>query len=194
MKKHLLIWVAGLLLAFVATLNQATAQCGNDNVPYIGANASSWATGTWNTIGTCFYAGEYSLVTGLTPGSSYSFQTCGGATYDTQITVYDATTGTFIAYNDDGCGLQSIVTFTAPASGQVRVLIDQYYCTSNTTCTTLQGRCNSGCGGPAVANDAPCGAIALALNAAPVTGSNVGATFNAGEPGHTCRLPLQRAG
>jgi hypothetical protein len=70
-------------------------------------------------------------------GAVYNFQTCGDTDFDTQITVYNASTGAFMAYNDDACGLQSSVTFTSDGSN-VRVLVDRYFCTSQSSCMTLR--------------------------------------------------------
>jgi len=117
---------------------QAKAQCPNDNDQYGTTSAASWVEGTTNTISTCLYGGEYRLVTGLTSGYTYSFETCGDTDFDTQITIYDAATDAYLTYNDDFCGLQSKVTFTA-SSDQIKVLIDRYYCSGESSCMTLKG-------------------------------------------------------
>jgi hypothetical protein len=64
-------------------------------------------------------------------GSSYNFTFCsdgGNAAWDTQITILDNTGLTTLAYNDDYCGLQSNVSYTATTTGTIRVLISLYSC------------------------------------------------------------------
>ena len=55
-------------------------------------------------------------------GNTYTFQTCGGATWDTQITLFNNTGGANLGFNDDGCAPQSTVAWTANYTGQLRVL------------------------------------------------------------------------
>lgn len=69
-------------------------------------------------------------------GATYTFQTCGSG-FDTQLTVYNSTGGASLAYNDDGCGLQSTITWTSTFNGTVHVLVDAYFCASNTSFATL---------------------------------------------------------
>lgn len=64
-------------------------------------------------------------------GSSYNFTFCsngGSASWDTQITLLDNAGVTTLAYNDDNCGLQSNVSYTATSTGTIRVLISLYSC------------------------------------------------------------------
>ncbi len=127
-----------LLLSFTAW--QAAAQCGNDNTQF---GTSTITCGEPPTVlTTCIYGGEYRLVT-VTMGNTYTFSTCGDTDFDTQITLFNDAGGAYLAYNDDGCGAQSTVTWTATFTGSVRVLVDQYNCTSNTTCMTLNASCTA---------------------------------------------------
>lgn len=74
--------------------------------------------------------GEYYVVN-VTCGSIYNFTFCsngGSASWDTQITVNQTNNTTQLAYNDDNCGLQSNVSWTANFTGTVHVLISQYSC------------------------------------------------------------------
>jgi hypothetical protein len=80
------------------------------------------------------YGGEYATVN-VVNNSTYVFSTCGGS-WDSQLTLY-TTNGTFLAYNDDACGLQSEITWTATFTGQVRVMLDRYYCSSYFSCMNL---------------------------------------------------------
>ena len=130
-KLYTLLGVIGLI-AFSSTSN---AQCPNDNNQWLTTSATT-LTSTPTSITSCIYGGEYRLMTNMQAGSSYTFTTCGDAAFDTEITVYNAVTGAFIVENDDFCGLQSSVTFTSNGDN-VRVLVDQWPCNSNTTCMSL---------------------------------------------------------
>jgi len=119
------------------------AQCPNNNTQYGSTSAASWSVGSLNTLSSCMYGGEYRYVYGFTAGFTYSFETCGDSDFDTQITIYDAATGAVVGYNDDFCGLQSKVTFVSNGN-PVRVLIDRYFCASQSSCMTLRGTLVSG--------------------------------------------------
>jgi hypothetical protein len=77
-------------------------------------------------------------------GNVYTFSTCGSPAFDSQITLYNATGTTVLGYNDDGCGLQSSVSWTATYTGQVQVLVDEYFCSDFTACMTLNVTCATG--------------------------------------------------
>lgn len=119
--------------------------CPNDNVLY---NVNATPTGVGNTLTVSnVYAGEY-LNINVCQGASYTFASC-GATYDTQLTLYSSS-GTLLAHNDDGCGLQSSITWTATMTGTVRLLLDQYIssgnqCGSNSTSTPVTITQNTAC-------------------------------------------------
>jgi len=140
-----------MLLAGATSI--AYSQCPNNNYQY-GSSAAPTACNSPTTLSTCLYGGEYRYVYNMQAGSQYSFETCGDYSFDTQVTVYDAVTGGFVAYNDDYCGLQSKVTFTSNGN-PVRVLIDRYYCGSQSSCMTLRVERLSGC---ATAVD-PCNSV-----------------------------------
>ncbi|NUO03048.1 MAG: fibronectin type III domain-containing protein [Saprospiraceae bacterium] len=138
---------ACLALLLSSAAWQAAAQCGNDNSQFGTSTITCGAAST--VLTTCIYGGEYRLVN-VTLGNTYTFSTCGDTDFDTQITLFNDTGGAYLAYNDDGCGAQSTVTWTATFTGAVRVLVDQYNCISNTTCMTLNASCTvqgsgSGC-------------------------------------------------
>lgn len=71
---------------------------------------------------------------------SYVFSFCaaqgGSASYDTQISILD-NAGSLIASNDDACGLQSSLTWTPPAAGTYRILINRFSCTTGGGPATL---------------------------------------------------------
>ncbi|MBK6830504.1 MAG: T9SS type A sorting domain-containing protein [Flavobacteriales bacterium] len=132
-----------LLLAFLIGSIEGRTQCGNDNTLYNVAATPGCPGST--TVG-CVWGGEYVLVN-VVAGNTYTFSTC-GATWDTQITLFNNTGGASLGYNDDGCGLQSTITWTATFTGQLRVLVDQWTlfvpCASNTTCAGLTISCTPG--------------------------------------------------
>ena len=71
-------------------------------------------------------------------GSTYRFTFCsngGTATFDTQLTILNSTGATSLAYNDDNCGLQSEIVFTPTFTGTIRVLINEYNCSTSTAST-----------------------------------------------------------
>lgn len=75
-------------------------------------------------------SGQYYVVN-VSCGNTYNFTFCsngGTAGWDTQLTLIDATGATELVYSDDFCGLLSEVSWTAPTSGTVRILISQYFC------------------------------------------------------------------
>ena len=118
-----------LILAGSFTVN---SQCANNNVQY--GTISGLAPGQTGTV-YCMYGGEYALVS-VVNGSNYTFSTCGGS-WDTQLTIYSNIGGTSLAYNDDFCGLQSQISWTATFTGQVRVVLDKWPCSSYNSCMNL---------------------------------------------------------
>ena len=143
------------LFAFlIFSIGQGYAQCPNDNTLYNSSNAPN-TIGTLVTLSSCLYGGEYRLVNNLVSGNQYSFETCGDTDFDTQITIYDNVTGAYIGYNDDFCGTQSKVTFISNGNS-VRVLIDKYNCSNQSSCMTLKATLVS-TGSPSVD---PCNSIA----------------------------------
>jgi hypothetical protein len=137
--------LASLTLSLMSTAWQAAAQCGNDNSLYL-SGLSVTCDVAPQTLSSCTYGGEYNTVN-VVSGNTYTFSTCGDSNFDTQITLYNDASGAYLAYNDDFCGVQSSVTWTATFTGLVRVLIDSYYCTDESLCMTLMASCTSGGGG-----------------------------------------------
>ncbi|MCB0769601.1 MAG: T9SS type A sorting domain-containing protein [Flavobacteriales bacterium] len=126
--------------AFVLLFGTAMAQCTNNNTLLAGGAITPSCPGT--TTVPCITGGQYALVN-VTNGRVYTFSTC-GAIFDTQITLFNNSGGGSLAYNDDSpyCGgVQSYVSWTATYTGQLRVLVDEYSCSSNTICATLTITC-----------------------------------------------------
>lgn len=143
MMKHLL----RALIVCIAILSPklGMSQCANDN----SLTAGNLTPPGVSLSATAVYgAGQYVLCQVIS-GANYTVSTCGGSGWDTQITVYDDLTGTFMAYNDDFCGLQSTTSFTASACGYARILLDQYFCTTSANTTTVTVTMNTaGSGAP----------------------------------------------
>lgn len=89
-------------------------------------------------------AGQYMLAY-VEFGAQYTLTTCSLASWDTQITVHEDVSGNYVAYNDDFCGLQTSLSFTANICGYVRIILDQYYCNpSGITCDVMMTQNTAG--------------------------------------------------
>ncbi len=128
MKKKLLNFSA-FIVALLGLSVSANAQCPNTNTLVAGdltpPGVLLSTTQNYNT-------GEYVLAN-VIAGANYTITTCGNPAFDSQLTVYDNATGNLIAYDDDdfSCAsypLLSTVNFTPSFCGQVRVLINEFYC------------------------------------------------------------------
>ncbi len=128
-----------LVLLIFAQL-KVQGQCANDNTLLM--SYSPACTGSPETITSCIQGGQYVAVS-VVAGTVYTFTTCGNTAYDTQITIYNSSGGGSLGYNDDNCGLQSTVTWTATFTGTLWVLVDKYFCTNNTVCIPLLVTCNT---------------------------------------------------
>lgn len=126
------LFPALIVSCLILVCEDVLAQCTNNNVFWL--NLTPGGPGLTATSA-CTYAGEYNTVN-VQNGQTYIFSTCGGATYDTQLTLY-SNAGVFLAFNDDFCGLQSQITWTATFTGVVRILLDQFFCASNSICATM---------------------------------------------------------
>ena len=124
--------------AFMCLSLSFYSQCPNNNTVITGAAITPPCPGS--TSVPCVQGGRYALVN-VVAGNTYTFSTCGGATWDTQITLYNNTGGGSLGYNDDACGLQSSITWTATFTGQLRVLVDRFNCTNHNVCSTLTIQC-----------------------------------------------------
>ncbi|MBL0127686.1 MAG: T9SS type A sorting domain-containing protein [Flavobacteriales bacterium] len=124
------------LLFVVGEALSVLGQCTNNNT-LTGTAVTPNCPGTTNIP--CVQGGQYALIN-VVAGNTYTFSTC-AATWDTQITLFNNAGGGSLGFNDDACGLQSTVTWTANYTGQLRVLIDQYGCLDNTTCAPVVVTC-----------------------------------------------------
>ena len=142
MKKNFILSIGLFVLAFGFIFN-TNAQCPNDNIPFYFWDLTDEGE-TEST--TCIFGGEYASLN-VIEGATYEVSTC-GTSFDTQVTVYDAFSGAVVGYNDDACGLQSTVSFTAASTGTVNILVDKYNCQDEYSCAELSAVLLSLPGGP----------------------------------------------
>lgn len=155
-----------LLTILFTSLYQANGQCAFNNNYYLSYNPS--CTGSNETVTSCAFGGEYVLIN-VVAGQTYTFSTC-TATYDTQLTLFNATGTVTYAYNDDGCGLQSTITWVATYTGQVALQVNQYYCGTNFTCTPITVNCS---GSPPPPPPGPCSNITPLIGCGTSTGASM---------------------
>lgn len=125
---------------------QVNAQCSNCGAQYP-AGTQSTTSNSFVTVSTCMWGGDYAVFD-VVSGETYEWTTCSENSFDTQLTLWDGGSGcvgSSVAYNDDDCGVQSTISWTATFTGTVTVLLSEYLCSSNSTCQTLEWRCVS-CG------------------------------------------------
>ena len=122
-------------------------------------------------IAYCVYGGEYYTVS-VQAGEEYNFNTCGGS-WDTVISLYDPFSGDLLGWDDDGCGAQSNLDWTATFDGLVHVVIDAAGCSNYFGCgSNLYVTWLSNLPGPS--NDDCADAIPITCGET-VSGSTVGA-------------------
>lgn len=97
-------------------------------------------TPAYQTVASVASGNYFSIA--VTCGTAYNFNFCnngGTAAWDTQITILQTDGTTQLAYNDDNCGLQSNVSWTANFNGTIYVLVSQFSCdnTGGSTGATL---------------------------------------------------------
>ena len=118
-----------------ATLNCTTGCLSTSQYP----STIFTPTATWQTAATNIYAGEYSVYN-VVAGTTYEWSLCatdgGSASYDSELTLTDASNN-FLAYEDDFCGDDAKITWVSTVTGTVRVHVTEYNCQTNSTNTTL---------------------------------------------------------
>ncbi|HET6246019.1 MAG: hypothetical protein H0V01_09935 [Bacteroidetes bacterium] len=129
MRKIYFIFLAALLFSAVKT----SAQCTGGTLGSAITPTTVWQS--QSTVGGRYYTFN------ATAGNIYYFSYCsadgGNTTYDTQITILNNTGGYANGYNDDFCGAQSYLTWTAPASATYRCLVNKWNCTNQNNMGTM---------------------------------------------------------
>lgn len=140
-----------LSILFVLGLSvKSFAQCDNCDV---NSPVGTITVNVDDTVvaGTCVSGGDYSYYN-VVAGLTYVWSTCGDTDFDTELTLYSGNgcAGTLLGYNDDYCGDQSYVSWTATFTGVVTVLLTEKtytllifpnYCETNNDCMTLSVSC-----------------------------------------------------
>ena len=121
-----------------STLN-TNALCGYNNTFFTTLVAPVSLNNIVSLSSNCIYGGEYVRVNNLVAGRTYRISTIGSNNFDTQVTIYPAGGGNAVAFNDDwNDSLQSEIYFTPISSGNYDVLVNQFGCTTNQLCSSLQ--------------------------------------------------------
>src|SRR5690554_686329 len=163
--------IAVYTLLFTTNIN---AQCMNFGSQYPAAPQTTTSP-TLSNVATCFYGGDYGRYN-VTNGETYTWTTCGDTDFDTQLSLWNTAHTTSYAYNDDACGLQSTITWTATFTGQVDVLVSRFNCNDENTCMTVQWACITCGGGTAPPNDLCSGATNLPCGTTNLAGTTVNST------------------
>lgn len=127
-----------LVIFVFSVTTKLYSQCTNCGSQYPSATQSTTSS-TLTTISTLMYGSDYA-VCNVISGNTYTWTTCGDTDFDTQLSLIQGTGcgGASLAYNDDACGVQSTITWTATFTGVVSILVSEYNCLSNSTFMTLQ--------------------------------------------------------
>jgi hypothetical protein len=171
--------IAILLLLVAFHINQLSAQCTSCPGGQYPAAAQSTTSTTLVSVPACSWGGEYAVFN-VTAGQTYTWSTCGVTAWDTQLTLFSGGAGCIggsLAYNDDACGVQSLITWTATFTGQVSLAIHQWNCATNTTCGTIQWACTT-CGGGGSNYNNPGGVITTCSGNFYDTGGSAGTYGN----------------
>lgn len=110
---------------------QVYSQCPNNNTFL--ANLTPGYSGD-TVYHNCVQGGKY-ITTNVEIGNDYVFSTCGHNGFNTQMTLRNSSGTVWYGYNDNFCGQQSQITWTATFNGTVRLLMDASPgCAHNTIC------------------------------------------------------------
>ncbi|MBC7522978.1 MAG: T9SS type A sorting domain-containing protein [Flavobacterium sp.] len=113
--------------------------CGYNNNLYTAIPAPTILNQIVSPSSNCTYGGEFVRVYDLIAEKTYRISTIGANNFDTQITIYPEGGGDAVGFNDDwGASLQSEIYFTPILSGSYDVLINEYGCSNNQLCASLE--------------------------------------------------------
>ncbi|MDD2636496.1 MAG: GEVED domain-containing protein, partial [Bacteroidales bacterium] len=186
------ILILGMLTLVCNNLNAQSGECrtsdgcsGGTNYP---SAVQSTTTDAWSIVSTIIYAGEYAIYDVIL-GETYEWSLLtidgGNCSYDSQLTLSNEDGSVKYCYSDDVQNLNAKITWTATFTGQVRVLVNEYNCGTNSTATTLVWRCVS-CGTvDPPANDDCSGAISLSVFGSTCEGVTNGNVLGATDSGTT---------
>ena len=122
----------------VAITVPSTTQGCNSTTRYPSTTLSP--TTAWKTQNS-IYAGEYAVFN-VVLGRIYNFSYCSAdgatASYNSELTLRNNSTGVFLAYSDDFCGDDAKIVWTATYTGTVKLVTTVSGCGTNTTTTKLR--------------------------------------------------------
>jgi hypothetical protein len=124
-----------------STLLNINSLCGYDNTLHATINAPTTLNQIVSPANNCINGGKFVRVNNLIAGNIYRISTIGTNTFDTVLTIFSQGGGNPVAYNDDASStstLQSEIYFNPFVSGNYDILIDQFGCTTNQLCASLQ--------------------------------------------------------
>jgi hypothetical protein len=117
--------VPALLLVFAGTA-PLSAQCYNCTPAPPETITPDTTEQTWS--GYVPWGSSVILGAELCAGVTYVFHTCNGAGWDTYLALWAPDCGDDLAWNDDWCGLQSLIEFTPTVDGTYPVEISSWGC------------------------------------------------------------------
>lgn len=131
-----------ILLAFTTLLNVNDAQATYCGTP-TSTETISPSTTAQNTP--TYSSGHRAFTFNAVAGCTYTFTTCGNSSMDTYLRLYSGLGTTQVASNDDACGLQSNLVWTAPGSGTYTLLLSRFSCNelNSATYITYSSSCSS---------------------------------------------------
>ena len=126
-----------LVIYVILLSSNVHAQCLNCTSQYP-STLQTISCGVSNQIiSTCMFGGDWAACD-VVLGSVYTWTTCGDFDFDTELTLRSGScNGTLLAYNDDACGVQSTINWTATFTGTVYILVSRFICADEITCMTL---------------------------------------------------------
>ncbi len=195
MKIYAIKGIITILLIFGLWGHNAFAQSGQCNIggcsggTLFPSSEQSNTTDAWSIVSTIIYGGEYAVYN-VTLGKTYEWSLLsadgGSCSYDSQLTLLSEDGLTNYCFSDDVQNLNAKIQWTAPFTGKVRVLVNQYNCIINSINTTLVWRCASSSSITAPANDDCAGATSLSVYAGSTcAGSTIGNVLGATNSGLT---------
>lgn len=143
------------------SLNISNVPCMNFNSNYPSGTASTTSS-SWQVISSIQWGGEYSYYQ-VEQGAVYEWTTCqadgnctlgGSCLWDSKIALWNQTGTTLYTSNDNYCGTQAKINWTAPSDQVVRFFITGPNCETNTISTTTLWRCVS-CPSPIGGSSSP---------------------------------------
>ena len=165
MKKTLHLFSA-MVFSLLLLTQTSSAQCDWLGVQYPATTITP--TTTWTTVSIAIYAGEYSAYN-VVAGNIYEWSLCatdgGNSTYDSQLSLFNSLNTTIaLDYQDDICGDDAKITWTATFTGIAYVQVNEFNCLTNQTNTTLVCRFTPGGNGNAPVNDNCIAATTVGVN------------------------------